>query len=210
MLMLGAAASLLYAQPRHDPDKFQDRVEVLTIWKMMEALDLDRATADKMIQIRKKYLERKKELTRSVKDDFRKLRKLLRDPSDTPSEEDLAAMVSSIKEKRKQIQALWDEQYNEVSKILSVRQQAELVLFLREFRSELEAIMRPPPPPPPHHHPGDGSHGGMGPPPPPPPRMEGDRQQGPPSARMGEGHRPGPPPAALDLPDEADDPIGER
>lgn len=197
MLILGAMASMVLAQPGHDHDKFHDRIEILTVWKMMEALDLDRATAEKMIEIRKKYLEKKKDLSRSLGEDFKELRRLLKDSSDTASEKKLAAMVSSIKDKRKQIQALWDEQYNEVSKILSVRQQAELVVFLREFRRELEAIMRPPPPPPPHHR-GDGPGGFMGPPP--PPKEEGHFQ----------GRPPGPPPVGRDLPDEADDPVVER
>ncbi len=118
-------------------DKRQERIETLTMWKMMEALDLDKATADKVFAIRRKYLRKRSELREAVNRDFERLKHLLRESSQVPSDDDLRSLVNGIHENRKKLRELWEKQYVEVSKVLTVRQQAELVLFLKHFRKEL-------------------------------------------------------------------------
>lgn len=123
--------------------KVEERLELLTMWKMMEALNLDKPTAEKIMAIRHKFVDQRKALQREIGDDFRTLRQLLRDTAGTTSDDELTKVLTRIRDKRLRIKGLFDEQYSEVSKILTVRQRAELVLFLKDFHKEIRSILRP-------------------------------------------------------------------
>ncbi|MBI5250887.1 MAG: hypothetical protein HY912_15475 [Desulfomonile tiedjei] len=149
------STSMQYARAEQpDQNKIQDRIEFLTMWKMMEALDLDKSTAEKILEVRKNFLSQRKTLLASLQENFQNLQQTLKDtPRGKENEKELTGLLTQIREKRKRLETLDDELYEHISQVLSVRQQAELVLFLRDFRREMRALM-PPPPPPPHRGPG--------------------------------------------------------
>ena len=95
------------------------------------------------LEIRRRYLEKKRTLRNDLQADFRRLRDLLGESSGTVSEETLKQVLTTIREKRNKLQSLWGEQYDEVSKVLSVRKQAQLMLFLKDFRREIRSLLRP-------------------------------------------------------------------
>ncbi|AFM24325.1 hypothetical protein [Desulfomonile tiedjei] len=132
---------------KRDPEKIQERLEFLTMWKMMEALDLDKQTADKIMEIRKKFLSNRKEIQQSLANDFQTLRDILKSPRGQEDPNKLSPIIADVREKRKKLEALQDELYNEVSSLLTVRQQAELILFLKDFQKELRQMIRPRPGP---------------------------------------------------------------
>lgn len=173
-LLLHGTSQCLWAEPP-DPNKVQERVEFLTMWKMMEALDLDKSTAEKILELRKKFLSQRKTVLSSLHDNFRILQKILKDsPRGKEDTKELTSLLTQIRDSRKKLEALDDELYEQISQVLTVRQQAELILFLRDFRKELRGLMPPPlPPPPPHFGPGPG-----GPPPPFDPGMGPSFDQG--------------------------------
>lgn len=140
LISMGIAIGL--ERERRDA-KFEERLELLTMWKMMEALNLDKPTAEKIMEIRHKFVNQRKALQREIGDDFRTLRQLLRDTAGTTSDDELTKVLTRIHDKRLRIKGLFDEQYNEVSKVLTVRQRAELVLFLKDFHKEIRSILRP-------------------------------------------------------------------
>jgi Spy/CpxP family protein refolding chaperone len=170
-LILVGAGGLSYAEPPGKPDKgnrAQERRELITLWTMMEALDLDKATADKILEIRHKFLAKRKELHTGLTQDMKALKQRL--PQTTASDDkELARLLANIRDKRKKLMDLRDQQYEEVSKVLTIKQQAELVIFLKEFRRELQPILRPGNGP---EGPGRPNHDprAMGPPYGPPPR----------------------------------------
>jgi hypothetical protein len=140
LISMGIAVGL--ERERRDP-KFEERLELLTMWKMMEALNLDKPTAEKIMEIRHKFVDQRKALQREIGEDFRTLRQLLRDTAGTTSDDELTKVLTRIREKRLRIKGLFDEQYNEVSRVLTVRQRAELILFLKDFHKEIRSILRP-------------------------------------------------------------------
>jgi Spy/CpxP family protein refolding chaperone len=144
-LILVGAGGLSYAEPPGKPDKgdrAQERIEIITMWKMMEALDLDKATADKILEIRHKFLAKRKELHAGLTQDMKALKQRL--PQTTaPDDKELARLLADIRDKRKKLMDLRDQQYEEVSKVLTIRQQAELVIFLKDLRRELQPVLRP-------------------------------------------------------------------
>ncbi len=150
--LLSSFAQTVEAE-KQDFKKNQERIEFLTMWKMMEALDLDKPTAEKILNIRKQFLSQRQALQTSLQDDFQNLRTTLRDtPRGREDEKGLSSILNQIREKRKKLEAMDDELYNQISQVLTVRQQAELILFLKDFRKEMRSLLRPPPP----HGPGPG------------------------------------------------------
>jgi Skp family chaperone for outer membrane proteins len=144
-LALIGAGGVSCAEPTgkvHKGDKAQERLEIITMWKMMEALDLDKATADKILEIRQKFLAKRKELHSALTQDMKALKQKL-DQTAAADDKELARHLADIRDKRKKLMELWDLQYDQVSKILTTRQQAELVIFLKEFRKDLRSILRP-------------------------------------------------------------------
>jgi len=140
-LALSGAAAPVYPEQAKDKDKFMDRLETLTIWKMMEALDLDKATGDKVMEIRSRFLAERKQLKKGLNADFARLRQLLQQPPNPADDSELSRILQDVRDKRKKLSEMHDEQYNEVSKVLSLRQQAQLILFLKDFRKEIHSII---------------------------------------------------------------------
>jgi Spy/CpxP family protein refolding chaperone len=143
-LALCLGENALSSGPGTDRDKIREKIEFMRVWKMMDVLDLDKATADKILEIRRKYVSRKKSLRRALNEDFRMLRHQLRDSPQGADNAELSRLIESIRQKREGLRKLWSEQYEEVAKHLSIRQQAELLLFLKDFRRELRSMMHLP------------------------------------------------------------------
>lgn len=172
-VLLVACLALAGMQPLHAQDKprdrgkFQERIEWMTMWKLMEALELDKATADKVYAIRRKYLDLKKKLIQEINDGVASVKSDLQQEPEQISDSKLAEKIADIRIKRRKLEGLLDEQFEDLSKVLSVRQQAKLVVFMKDFQDELRTMFHGPGPhhpgPPPPHRPGEG----FGPPRPP-------------------------------------------
>ncbi len=147
-VILVGTTSIFAAGPEQkwDRDKVQDRIETLTMWKLIEALDLDQPTADKLLQVRHKFLSQRKSLQKGLSEDFQALRKQLSDSSKPADEQELSRLLQDIREKRKELQGLRDQLFDEVSNVLTVRQRAQLVLFFKDFHKELRSMLKAPPP----------------------------------------------------------------
>lgn len=126
---------------RPDRDRMRERVETLTMWKIMNALDLDKQKSEKILQIRSDFLKRRKELRTSLHDDFQQLKRLLKESKNDRGENQLADVLQSIRSKRRELSGLWDKQYEAVSKVLPVRKQAELVLLLKDVHREMRSLV---------------------------------------------------------------------
>jgi len=98
-------------------------------------------------------------LQKGLSQDFQAIRKQLSHSSTTADEKELSRLLADVREKRKELQGLREQQYEDVSKVLTVRQRAQLVLFFKDFRQELRSLLRPP------QAPGGEPEKGMGPPP---------------------------------------------
>ena len=142
VLALGFAGIGESRGPGENRQKMQERIELLRKLQMMEKLNLDTETAEKIFEIRRKFLNERNKNRQELHQDFQKLRQLL---SENPSEvnnKELKDVVEGIRQKRKKLRSGWEGQYDEVSKILTVRQQAELILFLKEFNQSIRALFR--------------------------------------------------------------------
>ena len=128
--------------PGENRRKMQERIELLRKLQMMEKLNLDNKTAEKIFEIRRKYLKDRNEYRQLLRQDFQKLRNLLSAKPSESNDKELKVIVDSIRQKREKLRSGWERQYEEVSKLLTVRQQAELILFLKEFNRSIRALFR--------------------------------------------------------------------
>jgi hypothetical protein len=145
LVIAGGQGALAQEHPSEHA-KYRDRVEWMTMWKLMEALDLDKSTADKVYEIRREFIGQKKELIKEIGAEIDSLRQALLDRSSNVTDDELNQKIQSIRGKRKKLEAILDEQFTELSKVLTVRQQAKLVVFMKDFREELRALFGRPRP----------------------------------------------------------------
>jgi Spy/CpxP family protein refolding chaperone len=136
-----ACSTAAYGQERPG-DKIRDRIETLTMWKMMQELDLNDETSEKILEIRRKFISQRKELRRSLREDFQNLRKYLKEAPTKENDKKLAETIESIRKKRTELRNLFDNQFDDVAKVLPVRKQAELVVFMKDFRREIRSMIR--------------------------------------------------------------------
>ena len=174
-LVVASGQGLCAQEKPKDHAKFQDRIEWMTMWKLMEALSLDRETADKVYEIRREFLGQKRTLVKEINAEIETLKQELEADADNISDAQLAEKIKSIREKRKKLEGLLDEQFGKLSEVLSIRQQAKLVVFMKDFREELRAMFRGPGPRGPHPPP---PRMGFPPPPGPPPPLDSEAGPG--------------------------------
>lgn len=141
-IIFGGLGHAVGSEPKRHPNKFRERIETLTMWKMMDALDLDKETSNKILALRKKFETKRNDLEQSIDEDLRKLRDLVKNADRTAGDKEMTGLIESIRGKRRQLDALRDEHFTDMSKVLSVRQQAKLILFLKDFRREIREMVR--------------------------------------------------------------------
>jgi len=195
-------------------EKFHERIETLTMWRMMQALDLDNDTSEKILQVRGKFLAQRKELHKSLQQSYRDLQEYLKEEQSKENDNKLGETIKNIRKTRNELRAVWDQQFDEISKVLPVRKQAELVIFMKDFRREIKTMLRGSRGQP-HRpsfegglHRGPGMGGPMGETGGPPPGPRGQRMGPPPGPRESNaGARPGhpAPPDRWSTPDVSDE-----
>ncbi len=139
-LIWAAYCTNIQAQPGKFREKRESRIEILTMWRLMEELDLDKNTADSIFEIRREFLKKRKQLTKDINHQIEKLKQALDKDNDPDNDKAIKMILGDIKKKRSELMKLWGRQYNEMSKLLTVRQQAKLVIFMKSFRKELRRL----------------------------------------------------------------------
>lgn len=196
-------------------EKLHDRIETLTMWRMMQALDLDNDTSEKILQVRGKFLAQRKVLQKALHQSYADLKNYLKEEQSKENEKKLEETIKSIRKTRQDLRVVWEQQFDEISKVLPIRKQAELVIFMKDFRNEIKAMLRgggERPHRPPFEggfHRGPGRGGQMGEDDGPPPGPPGRRMEPPPGprernagARMERPGRPDQPDVSDMLPDD--------
>jgi hypothetical protein len=163
VLMILMGVQTAFAKDFPGPDKSREHFEIVTLWKMMDAIDVDQPTADKIMGIHNKFNGERKTLHKSMEKDYQGLKEKLAETKD-PQDQELAKIVDDIKQKKRQMENLRHSEYDEVAKLLTVKQRAELLLFFKDFKKEMRGMMRQPGPPMDRHAPRPGP-GHMPPPP---------------------------------------------
>jgi hypothetical protein len=145
LLSLIVGASPAWADPwrggRGLHEKVGERIQMMRMMKMTEALRMDRDQAARFFAAENQYEENKRRLRREYQEDVQRLRTILMRDT-TPPERDLREIVSRIKSRKKEINDLSLRQTEETMNLLKLDQQARYIIFHIDFRREMEDLIR--------------------------------------------------------------------
>ncbi len=117
--------------------KVEKRLEMMLMWRLGEALDLDEETGAKLFPVIKKYEKERREMHRSQRKTTKNLRKALKGEED----EKLSSLLAELRQNVKETDKLKDKEYEELKGILSTKQLAKYILFRGEFNREIKNIL---------------------------------------------------------------------
>ena len=125
---------------RQDAKRVHDKLRLMRMWKLTEYLNLDEETGAKLFPIFNRYDDQRlalnEERVQVLKDIKTELDK------EAPDEKKLGEFLAKSEELRLKMEKLNQDEWNELKKVLSVQQQAKLLLFYRNFDRELYRMMR--------------------------------------------------------------------
>ncbi len=137
----GAMATGNQQPLRHqDAKRVHDKLRLMRMWKLTEYLNLDEETGAKLFPVLNRYDDQRLALNEErvgmLKDIKEELNK------ETPDEKKLGEFLAKSEELHLKMEKLNQDEWNELKKVLSVKQQAKMLLFYRSFDRELYRMMR--------------------------------------------------------------------
>jgi DNA repair exonuclease SbcCD nuclease subunit len=139
-----AGSPVVWAQSWREPadprEKARDRIQMVRMLKVTEALRLDRDTAARFFAIGSRYEDTKRQVRRDMNDDIQRLRYILQNLH--PPEKDLRETVNRIRNRKKDLSELTLKQIDEELSLLRPDQQARYLLFTIDFRREIDDLLR--------------------------------------------------------------------
>jgi Spy/CpxP family protein refolding chaperone len=120
--------------------KAWERIHMIKMLKLTEALKLDRETAARFFAVDNRYEEGKRKLRRDLHENIHRLRNLMQDMN--PPEGELRELLSRIKNRKKDLDDLVQKQTDEEMSLLKPAQQARYVLFQIDFQREMQDLIR--------------------------------------------------------------------
>jgi hypothetical protein len=130
-----AVAAAAIAQPR-DVDSRRDRMRTFLVLRISEALDLPEGKALEISKILREAEDRRRDLVSQRRDVERALRVALERTSESDATS-LPALIAQANELDQQIAMIPETSFKAVQGILSVDQQARLVLLRPELQAQI-------------------------------------------------------------------------
>jgi Spy/CpxP family protein refolding chaperone len=121
---------------------FQDKLMEIKRSQLGPALGVDQRTVDRLLQIDARYKPQKHRLIMEMKSDLRSLQQVMGQPS--PSEQEVKAILSNMKRKKRQMLDLQQRKDEEEMAILTPVQQARYILYLMNLVREARHIKEGP------------------------------------------------------------------
>lgn len=129
-----------WRQPADPREQARERIQMVRMLKVTEALRLDRDTAARFFAVGSRYEETKRQVRRDMNDDIQRLRHTLQNLH--PPEKDLRETVSRIRNRKKDLDELQLKQLDEELSLLRPEQQARYMVFTVDFRREINDLLR--------------------------------------------------------------------
>ncbi len=118
-------------------EKIRKRIETLKMWRLTKSLDLDEETASKLFPLINQYDKEKLAVQQAMRRDMKELRSA----ADTAGEEKLRGILKRLRESRKRLQEINDEEIEKLREVLSVRELAKFIIFRQDFDREMKKII---------------------------------------------------------------------
>jgi Spy/CpxP family protein refolding chaperone len=126
-----------YPPPEERKEKTKKRIRTLKMWKLVEELDLDEETSAKLFPIINKHNKRRDDLERELKDRIDALGSAV----DGGDNAEMEAGIARVEEIHRRMKSVKEEKFQEVKRVLTIKQQARYLLFEVKFREEIRHLI---------------------------------------------------------------------
>ena len=147
LLMVLPLGSTPWGQPEEPPVppprqevRVRERIKMLRTWRLIEALDLTEEQSEEFFPLLKGFDRRQEELKERKADLALKLGRIA--ASESSTEKELGEAIEAYRETDAKLREECDRFYDEVADVLTLRQQARLLVFEERFRERLIGILR--------------------------------------------------------------------
>jgi len=139
-LVLFTAAALAQQGPPPNREEIAKRIELIRMWKLTEALDLDEEAAARFFPVLNEHESKIREVADTKRGIERELRKALNSETVSPKE-DLIDLMQQIVNLDQTINELKLKEVEAVSKVLSQEQLVTFIRFNLEFQRRIRKMI---------------------------------------------------------------------
>ncbi|MBU4128750.1 hypothetical protein L6386_05355 [bacterium] len=123
-------------------EKPREMLETIRIVRTIEALELNEEQVAQIIPKWRRMKEARKEFQQSRKERIEELEKLLKSKV---SSQDLEKALENLKAQEKAFRERMESLKDEIDSILTPEQEVKLILFEKQFRKEMQRMLKKPP-----------------------------------------------------------------
>ncbi len=106
--------------------------------QLVRFLGVNQQTVDRLLEVEQRYTPRRRQLTNEMKMDYERLMQIMSKPS--PSDQDVKAIITSMKRKKQEMQDLQNRQGDEEEALLTPVQQALYLMYQRRLLQEARSV----------------------------------------------------------------------
>ena len=147
LLMVFPLGSAPWGQPEELPlpppdqePRVKERIKMLRTWRLIETLDLTEEQSEEFFPLLKAFDRRQEELKERKADLALKLGRIA--SSESSTEKELREAIQAYRKTDAKLREDCGRFYDEVADVLTLRQQARLLVFEERFRERLIGILR--------------------------------------------------------------------
>jgi Spy/CpxP family protein refolding chaperone len=125
--------------PPEKMEQLRRDIENMRVWKMTQYLELSTEQSTKFFPIFNDFQGKREKIEEEQAEMMRRLAELVE--SEGEQEGEMRGLISGVEKNRRKMVDLVDEFRREAGKVLSLKQQAKLVLFEEHFRREIRGMI---------------------------------------------------------------------
>ena len=140
LICIGVVSSSAWGQGPRERRMPNDRLELIRLWWLVDELQIDEEQATHLFPVWSRHHHQRRELQQRRQRAAEELAELLK--QEDTEEEALKKQIEQVRGLDKEKEDLTRQFHNSMAELLTVRQQARLVLFDDGFRKDLQELIR--------------------------------------------------------------------
>lgn len=126
-------------RPRRQQERQRERIGLMMMWRLTEALELDQDTAARLFPMMREFDVEKRQLHEKRRDMIRQMKAEVE--KDNPDRAVLRKMIDDFKQNEIDIVNLRNKRLDDLSKILSDEQVAKMIIFVPQFERNVRELI---------------------------------------------------------------------
>lgn len=121
-------------------ERMRERIELMKMWKLTGALDLDQKTAAGLFPMLHDYDVQQRELHQNRRDTVKRMKAEL--ATENPDSAALRGMISEFKQNERDTVKMRNKKLDDLSEFLTDRQRAQLIIMATGFKRDMQKLVR--------------------------------------------------------------------